>query len=126
MRAGYGFNGEEGKINSEDSIGEDIGFYLYDEEGNPTFATRTGEDSASILLKGEMMVTDAFNPIGSSSVYYEYSQQYIFKNRTLPNLVQDESFNFLNELKSYIGADGSYSSRQKLATLFSRAWCKGT
>lgn len=69
LRAGYEFNGNQGEITSESSIGDNVGFYLYDKNGRTIFATQAGssgsndesevDESASILLKGEMFISDA-------------------------------------------------------------------
>lgn len=62
LRAGYAYSGKnaEGSISAEEGLGDQIGFFLYDNKGNPIFATQTGDtDSAAIALKGEIFVTDS-------------------------------------------------------------------
>lgn len=69
LRAGYNFNGEEGKILSEKEMGDNVGFYLYNSAGDIIFSTadvsNTGSESeiaaetAQLYLKGEMLVTNA-------------------------------------------------------------------
>jgi hypothetical protein len=39
LRAGYRFTGTDGDINTEDVVGKQIGFYLYDTNGNAIFYT---------------------------------------------------------------------------------------
>lgn len=79
LRAGYDFNGTDGKMNTESEVGENkgIGFYLYDTSGNVIFKTEArsssssnseddtsdsniGDMTARISLKGEIFVTDSY------------------------------------------------------------------
>lgn len=61
LRAGYSFNGHDGLITSEDEMGNDIGFYLYNNKGDAIFSTTTGEEreSAIIQLIGEMFISNS-------------------------------------------------------------------
>lgn len=63
LRAGYSFNNEsDGAISGEDTLGDEIGFYLYNNHGEPIFQTTASSDgdreSAIIKLIGEMMVSN--------------------------------------------------------------------
>lgn len=63
LRAGYSFNNENsGLISEEDTLGDEIGFYLYNNNGEPIFQTTASSDgdreSAIIKLIGEMMVSN--------------------------------------------------------------------
>jgi len=63
LRAGYSFNNENGgEISGEDTLGDEIGFYLYNNNGEPIFQTTASSDgdreSAIIKLIGEMMVSN--------------------------------------------------------------------
>lgn len=63
LRAGYSFNNENsGAISEEDTLGDEIGFYLYNNNGEPIFQTTASSDgdreSAIIKLIGEMMVSN--------------------------------------------------------------------
>lgn len=63
LRAGYSFNNENsGLISEEDTLGDEIGFYLYNNNGEPIFQTTASSngdrESAIIKLIGEMMVSN--------------------------------------------------------------------
>lgn len=63
LRAGYAYKMKEGSTkdagvySSDDPLGEEIGFYLYDNTGHTIFKTESGEDSARLVLSGEMLAT---------------------------------------------------------------------
>lgn len=61
LRAGYSFTGEKGKMSKEGDLGDDIGFYLYNNKGDVIFSTTTGadRDSAILQLIGEMFVSNS-------------------------------------------------------------------
>lgn len=61
LRAGYSFAGNEGKITTENTMGDEIGFYLYNNNGVKIFSTSTGESrqSAMLTLTGEMFVSNS-------------------------------------------------------------------
>ena len=96
LRAGYNFNGDStGKINTEKTQGEEIGFYLYDNKGTPIFRTHTqsldsSEDNitARISLKGEIYVSDddIYSP-GGEATNWKYTSSYRFNK--LKTLVLD-------------------------------------
>ena len=71
LRAGYEFNGTNGNISSENSLGDHIGFYLYDEAGNTIFKTEAEENSARLSLQGEIKATD--NLEEKTEDYYIYT-----------------------------------------------------
>lgn len=68
LRAGYAFNGNNGKADTEKEVSPDanIGFYLYNSAGNPIFSTESSSNTGStqaretarINLIGEMLVTN--------------------------------------------------------------------
>ena len=96
LRAGYSFNGSNpenssetnawGKINTEETQGEDIGFYLYNNKGQPIFysavkSNLTDEDakreSAKVYLIGEMYVSDKISASGDpTGASYKYTGGY--------------------------------------------------
>lgn len=61
LRAGYSFTGEDGKASTEKDLGDEIGFYLYNNKGEVIFSTTAGEerDSAILQLIGEMFVSNS-------------------------------------------------------------------
>ena len=95
LRAGYSFKGNRngdatsGNIDTEQTVGENIGFYLYNSKGNEIFATQTGsadneeenaKETARIKLAGEIFVTD--NSTSESITHgntIEFSKQYKLK-----------------------------------------------
>ena len=65
LRAGYSYTGSDGSINSEESMGDSVGFYLYNNKGKEIFKTTSAVDddnsdreSAILSLIGEMKVSD--------------------------------------------------------------------
>jgi hypothetical protein len=50
LRAGYSFTGDDGKASTEDDLGDEIGFYLYNNNGDVIFSTTTGEERDSAIL----------------------------------------------------------------------------
>jgi len=87
LRAGYDFNGVNGNINTEkDTIQEDVGFFLYNDKGQPIFKTHTSSLdsnqenlSARLSLVGEMFIT---NKVANSALdptiylWWKYLNQY--------------------------------------------------
>ena len=81
LRSGYEFVGNSGEYKSESEMGQNLGFYLYDDKGNVIFSTQSAkkdeedeEDeniSARLSLKGEMFISDTLDT--SSTIYYTYS-----------------------------------------------------
>lgn len=81
LRAGYSFNGKKGdkeiggNINTETSMGENIGFYLYNNKGQEIFYSAVNknnqesadQESAKVYLVGEMYITDTVDNVESSS-----------------------------------------------------------
>lgn len=101
LRAGYSFNGlsgkeitDAGKISTETTQGEDVGFYLYNAKGVPIFSTSTNslytQDAdnmtARITLKGEMYVSDDVYGESSTSYKYSYTDKYVFSNISVYSL----------------------------------------
>jgi hypothetical protein len=69
LRAGYEFNSPlNGKINTETQQSNNLGFYLYDNSGQPIFKTESSttnseirdKQTARLSLRGEMFITDGF------------------------------------------------------------------
>lgn len=95
LRAGYSFNGEQGKMSSESEIGENIGFYLYNSTGDTIFSTETSKnadankkatETAKIRLKGELYVTNDSYTKGKEKVIYNYSKSYEIASVTYYNV----------------------------------------
>lgn len=119
LRAGYNFNeqgeGSTGIITNEEGLGEDIGFYLYDNNGHTIFQTQTGDDSAALALKGEIFVTD--NDIAASSITtsaYKYEEPYkvIETAKTTFNLINDWQNSYLKKYNDRI----EYDNGEKINT----------
>lgn len=76
LRAGYDFNATSGKMSDEQSQGTNIGFYLYNKDGDTIFRTETDEgnnETARLSLRGEMFVTDSkLHGTAASEFYYIY------------------------------------------------------
>ena len=75
LRTGYEFNGNEGgDVSTESTPGENVGFYLYNDNGQLLFETSSNEQgSAQLRLQGEIFATDtqldADNNNGTIAVY---------------------------------------------------------
>lgn len=98
LRAGYSFIGDEGgegEISSEKELtsDNDIGFYLYNNKGEPIFETSTAangkqgteaeQESARIKLSGEMYVTDTSTSIQVKvNSLVEFSGEYTLREDT--------------------------------------------
>lgn len=73
LRAGYNFTGGSGKYNTEDNLGKNLGFYLYDKSGNVIFSTSSEDNtSARLGLTGEILATDEVMA-GYDVIRYIYS-----------------------------------------------------
>lgn len=88
LRAGYEFKTKDGQsidgnINNEDPTIKDqnVGFYLYNTNGQSIFSTETGEDdiSARINLTGEIYAR-AYTDLSAKTIY-EYSGRYTLNKR---------------------------------------------
>lgn len=78
LRAGYEFIGEDGNIFEEENISENtnVGFYLYDKNGNTIFKTENDSDrelTARLSLAGEMYVTDTLITPENQTYSYSYT-----------------------------------------------------
>ena len=108
LRCGYSFNGEKGYYPSENRQGSDVGFYLYNDKGNPIFSTSSSfsnsnddEDiSARLSLVGEIFATDAFT--GDNN--YEYKDGYTITSHTCYQI--DPTPQDLNQFNNYKTDDG--------------------
>ena len=109
LRSGYSFNGltaqnvipeemsKAGDADTETTIGDKIGFYLYNDKGATIFSTETSSldsnDSADltarISLVGEMYVTDSVIKPGEIQNIYVYSYGVEIKSKNAI-LIQDE------------------------------------
>lgn len=72
LRAGYSFTSDsdidedKGKVTSESELGDEIGFYLYNNTGQVIFSTSAASnnrESAILKLIGEMMVSNTVNGV---------------------------------------------------------------
>lgn len=75
LRAGYNFNGAaNGDVNTEETTGQDIGFYLYNKNGDIIFKTESEDDiSARLSLTGEMFVTNTLDKTSQEINTYSYA-----------------------------------------------------
>ena len=88
LRAGYAFNGKKGdidagKMSTETELADEVGFYLYNTNGEVIFSTSTasengdqGRETASLKLIGEMLVTN--NSLRTVVTKFDYSNKYVF------------------------------------------------
>ena len=81
LRTGYEFNGENGIMSTETQVGDNVGFYLYNNEGNVIFSTSQSSDnrqSATLQLTGEMMVSNTSERKVNTNG--DYKNKYLFIN----------------------------------------------
>ena len=79
LRSGYKYSGEANNFNSETEQGDEIGFYLYNNDGYPIFSASNSNETngAQIRLQGEMIISDAIASEGSySQEQYYYKKKY--------------------------------------------------
>lgn len=89
LRAGYNYNGQSGTdsaagdVITEETQGEDIGFYLYNNKGQAIFysAVKSNDaasdaNSAKVYLVGEMYVTDKIGESTPTGTDYKYTGGY--------------------------------------------------
>lgn len=127
LRSGYSFSGSDGRINSESTLGNEVGFYLYDNNGHTVFATQVDSEgknqSASLLLKGEMLVTNTFDNATTSTAIFEYSNQYNLQPALVPNIrAVRTKVTIESALKELVSSDGTYNSQNELQELLSEYW----
>lgn len=77
LRAGYAFNNDSGgAMSGEKDLGDEIGFYLYNNNGEPIFSTTSSasgkRESAIIKLIGEMMVSNTLTVQKTSGNTYSH------------------------------------------------------
>ena len=103
LRAGYTYNGEANNFNSEIDQGEEIGFYLYNNDGYPIFSASNSEDTdgAQIKLQGEMIVSDAITSEGSYS-YENYYYKKKYTKNTITTYAADSSNAFNQNVSAFI------------------------
>lgn len=107
LRAGYEFIGEKDENGKDISKGDivkeqseitpetKIGFYLYNDSGEPIFYTRSGsgnesDNSAKLSLRGEIYVTDTnLSYTNTTNSYINYSHIITFTNTTIKEYNSD-------------------------------------
>ena len=108
LRAGYYFNGEEGKANTENEISDRIGFYLYNDTGKIIFSTENNTNTARLSLAGEMFISDTLEEI--TGITYTYNNfKYSCSNSKCyfqMEILQDKKYifnnnEFINDLELY-------------------------
>lgn len=138
LRAGYEFKTGEGTNSSGDYrneaelINQNVGFYLYNDNGQPIFKTETaseysdvkGDYSARLSLAGEMFVTNKvldYDNNGqkiSAKSEYQYSGGYYIYESTIVSL--SENVTLTNIVKQYLLGqeysilDGNYDENGNL------------
>ena len=128
LRAGYSFNGasaakgdivapsEYGKIATETSQGDHIGFYLYNTEGDEIFKTEAPSkdtssdamDTARLSLRGEIFVTDAKLTDSEAEVIsqhkiYQVVGGYNLTNKVVYTYIEDTSSDWQSRIALEIG-----------------------
>lgn len=88
LRAGYDFSGIDGEINTEDTTTGNIGFYLYDKDGQPIFKTETDSNSARLSLAGEIYATAKL--VQRKIKDYLYSKEYKFDSDKIYYIIGPE------------------------------------
>ena len=85
LRAGYTFNGTDGEMNTETQLADEVGFYLYNSNGEIIFQTQNATDpndadreTAVLKLIGEMYV-------GNSGTIVENAQKNYYKKYSFAN-----------------------------------------
>lgn len=81
LRSGYAYSGTEGTANAEDpsTIGREIGFFLYDDNGRPIFSTSAlDSNTARLNLTGEMFIHSSLRD--PSQIKYKYTGRYQWRN----------------------------------------------
>ena len=119
LRSGYSFNGIDGKMSTEDKIGQKIGFFLYNDRGEIIFSTESNENTARISLAGEMYVCDSL--IVQETPTYSYSElRYAATDATVYNIKQidDNIKEYLTEqMKEDIIKDNISANEEKTYSL---------
>ena len=115
LRAGYKYTGERGgNISSEAEIGDEIGFYLYNSNGNIIFSTATSQsqdkdtaakETASLFLVGEMLITNNSEIMTSHSHFTD-------------GVVKDEAQYFNASIEDFINEVGTIEIQGQHATVF--------
>ena len=95
LRAGYAFNNEAGgAVSGEGDLGDEIGFYLYNNNGEPIFSTTSSasgtRESAIIKLIGEMMVSNTLTVQKSAGSTYSHKLNELTPAKFVyaPNLIE--------------------------------------
>lgn len=92
LRSGYSFTGTDGEIKTENELGKDIGFFLYNKDGNIVLRNYTsdvedGSRTARLAMQGEMFVTDqSIQSAGSQHTSYTFSQSIYVSQASVYNL----------------------------------------
>lgn len=97
LRAGYDSTSVNGEISSENTQGQNIGFFLYDNEGNTIFRTESYDNgnehnSARLSLRGEMFITDSrLQGAAADDNYVVYNPMGELIEVTLPIYLKDNN-----------------------------------
>lgn len=99
LRAGYSYAGEHNDFNSERDQGDEIGFYLYNNDGYPIFSASNSDetDGAQIRLQGEMIISDAITSEGSYS-YESYYYKKKYSKTTIDIYHADSNSSFSSDI----------------------------
>ena len=91
LRAGYKYiNISDGKISAEHEQSDEIGFYLYNEEGNVTFETANYGKGARLNLIGEMYISGTVTSTSGGGDEYRYKQGYKLTSHSDIYKVEDD------------------------------------
>lgn len=116
LRAGYSFNGSNGELNSENDVGNNIGFYLYNNYGQQILAAENGDNSNSsqIRLFGEMMAANRVVDQDNQSYLFNYSDLVKVAKTDEGILLKEDEWNHIiieslvYESKEYVDDEPQY------------------
>lgn len=88
LRSGYSFTGTEGTFTTEKELGNDIGFFLYNSNGDVVLRNFTSDDSptARLAMQGEMFVTDSSLNSSNPDVSYTFKNSIRVNTATVQRL----------------------------------------
>lgn len=122
LRTGYEFNGNEGgDVSTESTPGENVGFYLYNDDGQLLFETSSNEyGSAQLRLRGEIYATNtglegtSEEPSAKTVAVYLNNQREASTSQSVLNSLrllnisyQDSNSSIVKNIYSVLG-DGVY------------------
>lgn len=112
LRSGYSFNGIDGKISTEKEVGNNIGFYLYNDTGKIIFSTESNQNTARLNLAGEMFISDTLEVITDPTYIYSDFKYSCYVNKCYyqTDVTETENYilnnnDFINDLISYINGN---------------------